>query len=124
MQNYMLSNNRTYPVLIIILFGTALLGSMTLPAMAQQRGDINWYKICTNPLVDILISESCSSLTTNGEYELTPAGQHALACIGGGTLATLTGNIELLSMGGAVGCGSSGSSGNDPIGSLISGLFN
>ena len=90
----------------------------------QQPGDINWYKLCTNPVVDILISEPCASLTTSGGYGLTPAGQHALACIGGGTLAALTGNLELLSMRGAAGCRSSSSSSNDPIGSLISGLFN
>jgi hypothetical protein len=52
-----------------------------------------------------------------------------LGCIGGGTLAVATGNLELLALKDYVGCGgnsnsfSSNGNNDDPIGNIINGLF-
>jgi hypothetical protein len=86
----------------------------------------------------MLITEPCETLTTPDGYTLTADGQHVLECIGGETLATLTGHTELLALKSAVGwSGNSNSSSysgtqsnrwgdtnnNDPLGNIISGLF-
>jgi hypothetical protein len=101
----------------------------------QNSPRINWYEICMNPVVDKAISEPCSTLTTNGGYTLTPEGERVLACIGGGAVAILAGQSELLALKNQVGCGtnsqdsssssfpSSSGSGNDPIGDLIGSLL-
>ena len=50
---------------------------------------INWGDICRNPLVDNIISEPCSSLTTNNGYTLTAEGERVVACLAGGGLLML-----------------------------------
>lgn len=74
----------------------------------QRAGDINWYKICINPIVDILITEPCHTLTTNGGYTLTPQGEKVLACLGGGAASLAF--PEILALKSVSGCGSSSSS--------------
>ncbi len=122
-------------IIFIMLMGasfTGVLGGMTNysnEAQAATQQGINWYEICTNKLVDAMISEPCDGLTTNGGYELSSEGQHVLGCIGGGTLAAITGNIELIGLKSVVGCGGSSSSSSsssddgDGIGSILKGIL-
>ena len=65
---------------------------------------INWYKLCKNPVVDILISQPCGELTTNGGFTLTPEGERVLACLGGGAATVLAGAPQLLALKNHVGC--------------------
>jgi hypothetical protein len=51
-----------------------------------------------------MITEPCETLTSPDGHTLTPTGQHVLGCIGGDTLAVLTGQKELLALKGTVGC--------------------
>lgn len=52
-----------------------------------RRGGIYWWGVCTNPIVDALITEPCSTLVTPDGYELTSEGQRVLFCVvGGGVL--------------------------------------
>jgi hypothetical protein len=77
----------------------------------STNAGINWREICE--LADAIISEPCNELiVSSNPYQLTKEGEKVLYCIGGGALAIITGHLELLTMGPAVGCGSSGSSSN------------
>lgn len=112
-----------------------LISSAFISNVDAQRSSINWYELCINPVVDILISEPCSTLTTNGGYTLTPEGERVLSCLGGGALALA--QPELMALKSLAPCGnnqntgSSSSSSNmfsnnqqgDPIGSILNGLF-
>jgi hypothetical protein len=57
------------------------------PQPLQNR--INWLEICMNPLVDYVITEPCSTLTTSDGYTLTPEGERVLRCLAGGALVGL-----------------------------------
>ena len=70
-------------VSLSVLFIAISLGSLTFIQAHSQGGGINWGDICRNPFVDKLITESCSSLTTNDGYQLTAEGERAVACIVG-----------------------------------------
>ena len=121
-------------MLILIMTAILGLGFFTSTTTAQKQG-INWYKLCTNPIVDILITEPCSTLTTNGGYTLTQEGNRVLSCLGGGALA-LT-QPELMALKSLAPCGSNYSTGSsyshtnnfannqqdDPIGNILNGLF-
>ena len=54
----------------------------------SQQG-INWEDICRNPVVDAIVSEPCSSLTTSSGYQLTAQGKRVVACIAGGGVLML-----------------------------------
>ena len=71
-------------VSLSVLFLATTLGSFTFIQAYSQGGGINWGDICRNPFVDKLITESCSSLTTNDGYQLTAEGKHVFACLAGG----------------------------------------
>ena len=70
-------------VSLLVLLISVTLGSFTF-IQVHSQGGINWGDICLNPFVDKLITESCSSLTTNGGYQLTAEGKHVFACLAGG----------------------------------------
>jgi hypothetical protein len=101
---------------IILLFSIFLLliissYTMTESFSTSSNKGINWKEICE--LADAIISEPCHELImSNNPYQLTKEGERVLLCIGGGALSIITGHLELLSLGPAVGCGSSGSSSN------------
>ncbi len=117
----------------------AVLGILSLRIFSSnveaQSSSVNWYNLCTNPIVDILISEPCSTLTTNGGYTLTPEGERVLACIGGGALALA--QPEIMALKSLAPCGSNYSTGSssshtsvfsnnqqdDPISNILDGLF-
>jgi hypothetical protein len=89
----------------------------------------NWLNFCKISIVDSFITEPCNTLTSPDGYTLTTEGQKVLGCIGGGTLAVLTGHSELVDLKSLVGCGDNsnffGSSNNniDLIGNIMSDLF-
>ena len=60
-----------------------------LPQPQAQQNRINWLELCMNPLVDYVITESCSTLTIPDGYTLTPEGQRVLRCLAGGALGGL-----------------------------------
>lgn len=75
-----------------------------------SSGGINWLGVCRNPIVDILIAEPCTTLTTPDGYILTAEGNRVLRCIAGGTvLMILDPSGQTLAaaqaLGPAVGCG-------------------
>lgn len=119
---------------VVAIFGI-LIPSGLISGVWAQSGNINWYKVCNNSIVGILISEPCSSLTTNGGFTLTPEGNRVLACIGGGALALA--QHELMALKSLTPCGSnystessfshsngySNNQRNDPIGNIINGLL-
>jgi hypothetical protein len=123
--------------MLVAVFVLIIMSTIPAQVMAQRGQSVNWYELCKNPVVDILISEPCHELTKNGGYTLTPKGERVLACLGGGAAAILAGYPQLLAMKEKVGCGDSSSKSsynsysnnlgnsqnNDPIGDLISGLF-
>ena len=99
-------------VLLFIVFSITCTLNMFSPIYAQQQQQgVNWLEICRNPMIDALITEPCESLTSPDGYTLTPQGEHALACIGGGALTLLISQPELLALRDAVGCG--GNSGSN-----------
>ena len=51
--------------------------------LTHNKGSVNWYEICKNPIVGSLINELCHTLTTNGGYTLTPEGERVLVCLSG-----------------------------------------
>ncbi len=130
--------NKEWLISIVAIF-VIIISTIPIQVLAQSGQSVNWFELCKNPVVDILISEPCHELTTNGGYTLTPKGERVLACLGGGAAAILAGYPQLLAMKEKVGCGDSSSSSsynsysnnlannnnndNDPIGDLISGLF-
>lgn len=80
-------------------------------AEAQQTRGINWDEICRNPIVDAVIVEPCSTLTTNRGYTLTYEGERVLRCIAGGAVLLIydpSGQTlaAAQALGPAVGCGS------------------
>ncbi len=79
---------------------------------AQSGGNslINWYEWCTNPIVDILLSEACSTLMKDGGYTLTKGRERVLDCIGGGALALV--QLELMALKSLAPCGSNYSTGS------------
>jgi hypothetical protein len=118
--------NRLSIIVSFVLLGAII--SASVPLLASAQSGVNWLQICKNPAVDAMITEPCSTLATpNGV--LTSEGHKVLGCIGGGALAVATGNLELLTLAPAVGCGgnsssfASGSGNNDVIGNIIGGLF-
>ncbi len=66
---------------MLFIFIAVTLGSFIF-IQAHSQG-VNWGDICRSPFVDKLITESCSSLTTNDGYQLTAEGERAVACIAG-----------------------------------------
>ena len=56
---------------------------------SSQQNRINWGEICMNPLVDYVITEPCSTLTTPDGYTLTAEGERVLRCLAGGALVGL-----------------------------------
>ena len=54
-----------------------------------QQNRINWGEICMNPLVDYVITEPCSTLTSPDGYTLTAEGERVLRCLAGGALVGL-----------------------------------
>jgi hypothetical protein len=113
---------------------TALAASImtTLPstlvaheAEAQQTTGINWGEICRNPIVDAVIVEPCSTLTTSGGYVLTDEGNRVIRCIGGGAVLLIldpSGQtlVAAQALGPAVGCGGGG---GVPTGLPVSDVF-
>lgn len=81
-----------------------------IEAQSSGSSNVNWFKICKNPIVDRLITEPCHTLTTNGGYTLTPEGEKVLACLGGGAVALAI--PELMTLKGVSGCGSGSSTGS------------
>lgn len=70
------------------------------------------------------IAESCGTLTTNGDYSLTPEGERVLACLSGVALAIVEGQPELLALKNEVECGtnqhsSSGASSSSNLGRVV-----
>ena len=47
----------------------------------SQQNRINWLELCLNPLVDYVITEECSTLTTPDGYKLTSEGKRVLRCL-------------------------------------------
>lgn len=129
-QNRDVARNRKYKQLILVAvlsasFLTAVPSTLVIQeAKAQQTGGINWGEICRNPIVDALIVESCSTLTTREGYMLTAEGERVIRCIGGGAvLLILDPSGQTLAaaqaLGPAVGCGSGGV----PTGLPVSDVF-
>jgi hypothetical protein len=61
-----------------------------------------------DPLVDYVITEPCSTLTTSDGYTLTSEGERVLRCLAGGALVGILDPvllIEIRELGPAVGCG-------------------
>jgi hypothetical protein len=110
-------SNGTYlrPAVVAALFASIM---TTLPqslvvqeAEAQKTMGINWGEICRNPIVDAVIVEPCSTLTTNGGYTLTFEGERVVKCIAGGAALLIydpSGQTlaAAQALGPAVGCGS------------------
>jgi len=129
------SKNEKLFIITVAILGAIILNTIPAQAMAQNSPRVNWYEICKNPIVDMAISEPCSTLTTHGGYTLTPEGERVLACLTGGAAAILAGQPQLLALKNEVGCGtnshgssssafsSSSDSENDPLGNLIGSLF-
>lgn len=88
---------------------------------SSNRG-IDWMKVC-QMAPDVLVSEPCDELVTDYN-ELTSKGERVLACIGGGALAIITQQYQLLGLAPAVGCGGSGSSSGSGLSNLLSNLLN
>ncbi len=121
------------PVLLMTLSYTLI------EAQSSGSSNVNWYKLCKNPIVDSLITEPCHTLTTNGGYTLTPEGERVLACLGGGAVALaapeLAPPLAALKDVSNCGSGSSTSSSNfysnsfsnnqndDPITNVLNSLF-
>ena len=107
--------------------------SFTFIEAHSQRSGINWGDICRNPVVDMLISEPCNTLTTNGGYQLTAEGERVIACIaGGGALMLVDPTGQALAaaklLGSSVRCGGSphqysNNDNEDPISGLVSGIL-
>ena len=121
-------------VSLLVLFISVTIGSFTIIPAHSQRSDINWGEICRNPVVDMLISEPCSTLTTNGGYQLTAEGERVIGCIaGGGALMLVDPTGTTLAAAKALGgsnikCGGSSqqysnNNNDDPIGNILSGIF-
>jgi hypothetical protein len=75
------------------------------PQSLQNR--INWLEICMNPLVDYVITEPCSTLTTPDGYTLTSEGDRVLRCLAGGALVGLLAPellMQIRQLGPAVNC--------------------
>lgn len=120
---------------LVAIFGVVSLCTIPLQAIAQNDPRINWYELCTNPIVDILISEPCSTLTKDGGYALTKEGERVLSCLGGGALALA--QPELMALKSLAPCGSNYSTGSssshtnvfsnnrqdEPIDNILNGLF-
>ena len=106
--NVILGLNHKSFIILFILFSIISFIYILSPIFAQQQqqqgAKINWFDICKHPLVDTMITEPCDTLTSPDGHTLTPKGEHVLGCIGGDTLAVLTGQKELLALKGAVGC--------------------
>ena len=107
--NVILGLNHKSFIILFILFSIISFIYILSPIFAQQQqqqqgAKINWFDICKHPLVDTMITEPCDTLTSPDGHTLTPKGEHILGCIGGDTLAVLTGQKELLALKGAVGC--------------------
>ena len=111
-----------------------VLVSFTFIQAHSQTSGINWRDICRNPVVDMLISEPFSTLTTNGGYQLTVEGERVIVCIAGGGALLLvdpTGSTLAAAklLGGSnVRCGESSQpysnyNNDDPIRNILSGLF-
>jgi hypothetical protein len=112
-------SNGTYlrPAVVAALFASIM---TTLPQTlvvqeveAKQTKGINWGEICRNPIVDAVIVEPCSTLTTNGGYTLTFEGERVVKCIAGGAALLIydpSGQTlaAAQALGPAVGCGSTG----------------
>jgi hypothetical protein len=105
------------PAVVAALFASIM---TTLPQTlvvqeveAKQTKGINWGEICRNPIVDAVIVEPCSTLTTNGGYTLTFEGERVVKCIAGGAALLIydpSGQTlaAAQALGPAVGCGSTG----------------
>src|SRR6185503_13609269 len=84
---------------LFVVFSITYAFNMVSPIYAQQpQQGVNWLEICRNPIIDAMITEPCETLTSPDGYTLTPQGEHALACIGGGALTLLIGQPELLAL--------------------------
>lgn len=73
-----------------------------------QQNRINWGEICANPLVDYVITEPCSTLTSPDGYTLTAEGERVLRCLAGGALVGLLAPellTQIRQLGPAVNCG-------------------
>ena len=103
-------------IITMFLASITSIDSFVLADRDSSDDVINWMKVC-QMAPDFLVSDPCNELV-NDDNELTSKGQRVLTCIGGGTLATLLGMPELLSLAPAVGCGGSG------IGGLLSSILN
>src|SRR5919107_3558687 len=106
--NVILGLNHKLIIILFIIFSITCFIYISSPIFAQQQQQqgirINWFDICKHPLVDSMITEPCETLTSPDGHTLTPTGEHVLGCIGGDTLAVLTGQKELLALKGTVGC--------------------
>ena len=83
--------------------------SSSSPIQQQQRS-INWGQLCRNPIVDLLITEPCHTLTTRDGYTLTSEGERVIRCLAAGGVLLLydpSGNTlgAAQVLGPAVGCG-------------------
>jgi hypothetical protein len=75
--------------------------------LQPQQNRINWLEICMDPLVDYVITEPCSTLTTADGFTLTPEGQRVLSCLAVGALVGILDPallIQIRELGPAVGC--------------------
>jgi hypothetical protein len=118
-RNKNIGGNRRYSRLVALAVLSVSI-MITLPsaliaqeAEAQQTAGINWDEICRNPIVDAVVVEPCSTLTTNGGFTLTYEGERVVRCIAGGVVLLVydpSGQTlaAAQALGPAVGCGTSG----------------
>ena len=78
------------------------------PPTLSQQNRINWGEICMSPLVDYVITEPCTTLTSPDGYTLTAEGERVLRCLAGGALVGLLAPellTQIRQLGPAVNCG-------------------
>lgn len=81
--------------------------------LPSQQNRINWLELCLNPLVDYVITEECSTLTTPDGYTLTSEGKRVLRCLAAGALVGILAPEvlgQIRQQGPAVNCGGLGGS--------------
>lgn len=123
-------------LILTISFGIIILFNVPVTVFAQHSNGprINWREICENPIVHILVSQPCSSLTSYDGYTLTKEGERVLLCIAGGAVSILIGKPQLIALKNQVGCGDNPSSSSQTfdrhsstddgaLGNIISSLF-
>jgi hypothetical protein len=79
------SNSNNDGVLLTNPFSSSL---SSLPRQQQERS-INWGQLCRNPIVDLLITEPCYTLTTRDGYTLTSEGERVIRCLAAGGVLLL-----------------------------------